>query len=238
MTEALAIIPARGGSRGFPNKNLAPLSGRPLLTHTCSAALASSRLSRVVLSTDSAEIASVGRSCGVEVPILRPPELAQDTTLILPVLQHMLRWLRDQEGYSPDLTVLLQPTSPLRRPHQIDEAIDLLITSGADRVVSVVEVPHHFNPVSVLSIVDGMLVPFLPGEGGRVQRRQEKPRVYGRNGPAIYISRTARLLEPEADLYSGVCRPYIMDEKSSVDVDSPDDLAHAAMILSSHSGGC
>src|SRR5207245_2783189 len=141
------------------------------------------------LSTDNDEIASVGRVCGVEVPIMRPAELASNTALILPVIQHMLSWLSDREGYIPDLTVLLQPTSPLREARHIDEAIDLLVGSGADCVVSVTEVPHQYNPVSVLSIIDGILVPFLPGEGGRVQRRQEKPRVYARNGPAVYVSR-------------------------------------------------
>jgi len=135
------------------------------LAYTCDAALASTRLGRVVLSTDDEEIASVGRECGVEVPVMRPKELAEEDTLILPVIQHMLGWLKDHEGYTPDFLLLLQPTSPLRQARHIDEAIQLMETSGADCVVSVTPVPHQFNPVSVLSLVDGVLVPFLPSEG-------------------------------------------------------------------------
>ncbi len=230
--EILAIIPARGGSRSIPKKSIAPLAGRPLLAYTCDAVRGTSSITRAVLSTDDPEIAEVGRAHGVGVPVLRPPELAQDTTLILPVLQHMLGWLREHQDYRPDLTVLLQPTSPLRQPRHIDEAVELLVTSGADCVVSVTEVPHQFNPVSVLRLVDGALAPYLPGEGGRVQRRQEKPRLYARNGPAVYVSRSERLLEPGADLYAGVCRPYIMDARHSVDIDTQEDLELAGLLLS------
>jgi CMP-N-acetylneuraminic acid synthetase len=229
--ESVGIITARGGSLSIPKKSIVPLMGRPLLAYTCEAALASSRLGRVVLSTDDEEIASVGRACGVDVPVMRPKELAEENTLILPVMQHMVRWLMDHEGYSPDLMMLLQPTSPLRQSRHIDEAIQLIETSGADCVVSVMPVPHQYNPVSVLSIVDGVLVPFLPGEGGRIQRRQEKPPVYARNGPAIYLGRTQNLLKPDAHLYKGVCRPYIMEAKHSVDIDSYEDLAYADLIL-------
>jgi CMP-N-acetylneuraminic acid synthetase len=236
MPKILAIIPARGGSKSVPKKSITLLMGKPLLAYTCEAALASARTTRVVLSTDDGEIASVGRACGVEVPVMRPAELAQDTTLILPVLQHILCWLQDHEGYSPEITVLLQPTSPLRTGRHIDEAVDLLAASGADSVVSVVEVPHQFNPVSVLKIEGGALVPFLPGEGGRVQRRQEKPRVYARNGPAVYVTWTRRLFLPDAHLYAGVCRPYVMDAKDSIDIDTSDDLAMAELVLSAALG--
>jgi len=230
--ETLGLITARGGSLSIPKKSITPLMGRPLLAYTCDAALASSRLGHVVLSTDDEEIASVGRDCGVEVPVMRPKELAREDTLILPVIQHMLAWLKDHEGYSPDLLMLLQPTSPLRQTRHIDEAIRLIEESGADCVVSVTPVPHQYNPVSVLSIVDGVLVPFLPGEGGRIQRRQEKPPVYARNGPAIYLGRTQNLMKPDAHLYMGVCRPYIMEAQHSVDIDSYEDLGHAELILS------
>ena len=230
--ETLGLITARGGSISIPKKSITPLLGRPLLAYTCDAALGSARLGRVVLSTDDEEIASVGLELGVEVPVMRPDELAGEDTLILPVIQHMIKWLKEHEGYSPDLLLLLQPTSPLRQARHIDEAIQLLDESGADCVVSVTPVPHQYNPVSVLSIVDGILEPFLPGEGGRVQRRQEKPPVYARNGPAIYLGRTKNLMEPDAHLYMGVCRPYIMEAQHSVDIDSYEDLEHAERILS------
>jgi CMP-N-acetylneuraminic acid synthetase len=131
--------------------------------------------------------------------------------------------------------MLLQPTSPLRQARHIDEAIQLIDETGADCVVSVTPVPHQYNPVSVLSIVDGILEPFLPGEGGKIQRRQEKPPVYARNGPAIYIGRTKNLMRPEAHLYTGVSRPYMMEDEYSVDIDSYEDLAHAERILSAMS---
>ena len=230
--ETLGLITARGGSISIPKKSITPLMGRPLLAYTCDAALASARLSRVVLSTDDEEIAAVGQDCGVEVPVMRPDELAQEDTLILPVIQHIVRWLKNHEDYSPDLLLLLQPTSPLREARHIDEAIRLIEESGADCVVSVTPVPHQFNPVSVLSIVDGILEPFLPGEGGKIQRRQEKPPVYARNGPAIYLGRTENLMKPDAHLYMGICRPYIMETQHSVDIDSYEDLAHAELILS------
>jgi CMP-N,N'-diacetyllegionaminic acid synthase len=230
--ETLGLITARGGSISIPKKSITPLLGRPLLAYTCDAALGSARLGRVVLSTDDEEIAAVGLELGVEVPVMRPDELAGEDTLILPVIQHMIKWLKEHEGYSPDLLLLLQPTSPLRQARHIDEAIQLLDESGADCVVSVTPVPHQYNPVSVLSIVDGILEPFLPGEGGRVQRRQEKPPVYARNGPAIYLGRTENLMEPDAHLYMGVCRPYIMEDQHSVDIDSYEDLEHAERILS------
>jgi CMP-N-acetylneuraminic acid synthetase len=211
--------------------------GRPLLAYTCDAALASTKLSRVILSTDDEEIASVGRELGVEVPVMRPDELAEENTLILPVIQHMVNWLMEHEGYVPDLLMLLQPTSPLRQAKHIDESIRLIEESGADCVVSVTPVPHQFNPVSVLSIVNGVLEPFLPGEGGRVQRRQDKPPVYARNGPAIYLGRTQNLMKPDAHLYMGVCRPYIMETQHSIDIDSYEDLAHAELIISREGSG-
>jgi len=230
--ETLGLITARGGSVSIPKKSITPLLGRPLLVYTCDAALASAKLGRVVLSTDDEEIASIGRDFGVEVPVMRPEELAGEDTLILPVIQHMIRWLMDHEGYSPDCLMLLQPTSPMRQARHIDEAIQLIDESGADCVVSVTPVPHQYNPVSVLSIADGVLLPFLPGEGGRIQRRQEKPPVYARNGPAIYIGRTQNLMKPDAHLYMGTCRPYIMEFQDSIDIDSYEDLRHAELILS------
>lgn len=233
--ETLGLITARGGSTSIPKKSIAALMGRPLLTYTCDAALNSTQLNRVVLSTDDEEIASVGRICGVEVPVMRPDHLAEATTLILPVIQHMINWLNEHEGYSPELLMLLQPTSPLRQTKHIDESIQLIDESGADCVVSVTEVPHQYNPLSVLSLVNGALEPFLPGEGGRVQRRQDKPRVYARNGPAIYLGRTANLMKPDAHLYMGVCVPYIMEDRHSLDIDSYDDLVYAESILSASS---
>lgn len=222
----LGIVPARGGSKGIPRKNLAAVGGRPLLAYTAAAALASRRLTRVVVSTDDREIAEAARSLGLEVPFLRPPELAADETPMLAVLQHALRELK-QGGFSADAVVLLQPTSPLRRAEHIDRALDLLESTGADSVVSVVEVPHQYSPSAVMRLEQGRLRPYA--EGPTITRRQDKPLVYARNGPAVLAVR-ARVLERGA-LYGDDCRPLVMAAEESVDIDGPGDLAAAERLL-------
>ena len=178
----LGVVPARGGSKAIPNKNLAPLGGRPLLAYTADAVLKSRRVTRTVVSTDDPAIATVARGLGLDVPFTRPKALAGDDTAMLPVVQHALEMVR-AAGFHPDAVVLLQPTSPLRRAEHIDAAIALLEESGSDSVVSVIDVPHHFNPVSVMRLDGDRLRPFL--EEPSVTRRQDKPRVLARNGPAV-----------------------------------------------------
>jgi len=223
--QVLGIVPARGGSKGLAGKNLLPLGGRPLLAYTADAAKASRRLSRVVLSTDDEAIARAGSQLGLEVPFMRPAELARDETPMLPVLQHALRALAP--SFVPDAVVVLQPTSPFRRANHIDDAIDLLETSGADSVVSVVEVPHRFNPVSVMTIEEGRLKPFTAGEP--ILRRQDKPRVFARNGPAVLAVRAAVL--ERGSLYGDDCRPLMMAEDESIDIDTAADLEYAEHVL-------
>jgi CMP-N-acetylneuraminic acid synthetase len=221
----LGLIPARGGSKAIPRKNIVDLAGKPLLGYTCQAALECHTLTRVILNTDDEEIAAVGRSYGVAAPFLRPESLAADETPILPVIQHTLAWLVEQAGFETDIVVLLQPTSPLRKAEHIDEAVQLMLDSEADTVVSVVAVPHNFNPVSVMRQEEnGWLVPFMPGE--MILRRQEKPRVFARNGPAILAVRRAVL--EAGDLYGHKIMPYEMDRVASIDIDEPSDLALAA----------
>lgn len=142
----LGIITARGGSKGILRKNIKELAGKPLIAYTIEAAKGSGVFSRIVLSTDDDEIAEVGRKYGAEVPFMRPTELAKDTTPTLPVLIHAVEWLKGNENFYPDYTVILQPTAPLRQARHLNEALDLLIKSGADSVVSVCEVPGDFNP--------------------------------------------------------------------------------------------
>jgi len=221
----LGVVPARGGSKAIPGKNLAPLGGRPLLAYTADAARASRRLSRVVVSTDDAGIADAARALGLEV-LLRPADLARDDTPMLPVLQHAARELA-RCGFAADALVLLQPTSPLRRAEHIDRAIDLLEATGADSVVSVVEVPHPFTPVSVLRLEGDRLHPYLDSE--TVTRRQDKPRLFARNGPAVLAVRT-RVLD-EGSLYGHDSRPLLMAPVESIDIDGPEDLALAALLV-------
>jgi CMP-N,N'-diacetyllegionaminic acid synthase len=219
MAETIVgLIPARGGSKGIPGKNLALLAGKPLVAWTVEAARSSRRLTRIVVSTDSPEIAA---AAGVEV-LERPTALAADETPMLDVIRHALGALG-----SCDVLVLLQPTSPLRRAEHIDEAVDLLIETGADSVVSVVEVPHQFRPGSLMRIEEGRLLPL--GPAGPL-RRQDKPVLYARNGPGVLALRPGRLGD---DLYTGDCRPYVMSTRDSLDVDGTFELELAGFLLSS-----
>jgi CMP-N,N'-diacetyllegionaminic acid synthase len=213
--KVLGLIPARGGSKGIPRKNLAVVGGKPLLAWTLDAAHAASELSEVVVSTDDDEIAATARTRVLR----RPPELAADDTPMRAVVRHAV------DELAPDVVVLLQPTSPLRRAEHVDEAVRLLLESGADSVVSVVEVPHAYRPESLMDVVDGRTVPRSP-----VATRQEKERVYARNGPAVLALRVDGLGE---DLYGGDCLAYVMDLRDSLDVDTPFDLELADLILRS-----
>lgn len=225
--DALGIIPARDGSKGIPRKNLALLAGKPLLAHTCEQALQATTLTRLIVSTDAEAIADCARRCGVEVPFLRPRELAADETPMLDVVRHALEALRQRESYRPDVVVLLQPTSPLRRAEHIDGAVRRLIETGADSVVSVAEVPHQFTPGSLLRLEAGRLVPLL--NGSQPLRRQDKPLVYARNGPAVLAVRRQAL--EGGSFYGEVSLPYVMPLDCSVDIDGPFDLALAEFLL-------
>ena len=215
----VGLVPARGGSKTIPRKNLVPVAGKPLLAWTLEEAATSTVLSRTFVSTDSEEIAAVARELGAEV-LARPAELARDETPMRDVIEHALRELPGCEAL-----VLLQPTSPLRRAQHVDEAVRLLLDTGADSVVSVVEVPHQFRPGSLMSLEDGRLVPLDPDAP---LLRQRKPLVYARNGPAVLALRPDRL---GASLYEGDCRPYVMDARASVDVDGPFELELAELLL-------
>lgn len=224
----VAVIPARGGSKGIPRKNLVQVAGRPLIAYAIDAARNAASVDRVLISTDDPEIADVGGKLGAEVPFLRPPELADDAAPMLGVLRHALAWLESQ-GVAVEALVLLQPTSPLRTGRHVDEAIAFFRSAPASSVVSVVEVPHQFNPVSVMKLsAQGRLVPFL-GDGVVVTRRQDKPQAYARNGPAVLVCHPDTLRAGE--LYGDRCRPYVMSDEDSLDIDTPRDLALAEQAL-------
>ncbi|HJS20636.1 MAG TPA: acylneuraminate cytidylyltransferase family protein, partial [Anaerolineales bacterium] len=145
MTEILALIPARGGSKGIPRKNIRSFAGYPLIAWSIAAARQSARVTRVIVSTDDDEITSVARECGAETPFLRPVELAQDQTTDLPVFEHALQWLEENENYLPEIVVQLRPTSPIRPQGMLDNAIRILLEhDDADCVRGVV--PAGQNP--------------------------------------------------------------------------------------------
>jgi len=217
--QVLGVIPARGGSKGVPGKNLRELCGRPLLAYTADAVKASKRITRAIVSTDDDRIADCARSLGLDVPFMRPASLAEDDTPMLPVLQHAIETMATS-GFAVDIVVLLQPTSPLRRAEHIDTAVDWLERAGGDSVVSVVEVPHQFSPVSVMRIEDGLLKPFL--DAPSVTRRQDKPRVFARNGPAVLAVRAD--VVKRGSLYGEKSWPLGMRAEDSIDIDSAWDF--------------
>lgn len=224
----VAVIPARAGSKGIPRKNLVRIVGRPLIAYTIEAAQNAASADRVLISTDDSEIAEVARELGAEVPFLRPAELANDAAPMLGVMRHALAWLESQ-GVAVEALVLLQPTSPLRTGRHVEEAIALFRSAPASSVVSVVEVPHRFNPVSVMKLsAQGTLIPFF-GDQIIAIRRQDKPNAYARNGPAVLISHPDTLRSGQ--LYGATCLPYLMSEEDSLDIDTPQDLLLAEQAL-------
>jgi CMP-N-acetylneuraminic acid synthetase len=224
----LALIPARGGSKGIPDKNIRPLAGRTLLEYAARAASASGVVDRIVLSTDSERIAAEGRRIGVEVPFSRPRELAGDDTPMFPVIEHAVESL-EQHGWRPEIIVLLQPTSPLRRPDHIRNAVQQLRDGPADSVVTVVELPRHLSPDYVMRIDHGRLVPFLP-EGAAVTRRQDVRPAFERDG-TVYAFWTRTLRETRS-IYGHDCRPLILPARESLTLDTLEDWDEAERRLS------
>jgi CMP-N,N'-diacetyllegionaminic acid synthase len=224
----LGLVPARGGSKGVPRKNIRPVAGKPLLHYTAHAALAARRLSRVVLSTEDEEIAKLGRSYGLEVPFLRPTELAQDVTPMLPVVQHAVRAL-ESSGDDFDAVCLLQPSSPLRRASDIDQAVGLLERTQADSVISFVEVGDR-HPARMKYLTDDGLVidpPFAEEVEG--QRRQDLRKLYLREG-SIYLTRTAVIMERNS-LQGDHCQALLISEERACNIDTMFDLFIAEQLL-------
>jgi CMP-N,N'-diacetyllegionaminic acid synthase len=224
----LGLIPARGGSKGVPRKNIRLLAGKPLLQYTAEAALASSRLTRIILSTDDEEIADVGHRCGLDVPFLRPTELAQDTTPTLPVVQHALRFLDDLGDYY-DAVCLLQPTNPLRSAEVIDACIELLERHDADTVVTVLPVPVKYNPHWVYFKDAQELLHLSTGDEVPAPRRQDLPPAFHREG-SVYVTRSEVVMEANS-LYGRRMLGYGVDPLQSINIDSLDDWARADKLL-------
>jgi CMP-N-acetylneuraminic acid synthetase len=230
----LGVVTARGGSKGIPGKNTRLLAGKPLIAYTIEAALASGVFDRLILSTDDEQAAAIARELGCGVPFMRPPELSADDTPHLPVMIHAAAWLRDRDGYQPDWTMVLMPTSPLRQPRHIVEAVDLAVRSGADAVVSVDAVPAHYHPQRMLT-VDGagwarLLVGGRPVRE-RPVRRQDMPQAWVLNG-AIFLFRTSLLFAENPSLYGDRVQAYAMASPYGHNIDEPRDWLEAERLLS------
>ena len=225
--KVLAVIPARAGSKGILHKNLRDLAGKPLIAWTIEAALACSEIERVILSTDSQEIAGIARDLGAEVPFLRPPELAEDTSLTTPVILHVLQWLARNEGYQPSQVMCLQPTSPLCSALDMTGAIELLAQKKGDTVVSVTASQSH--PYFTKKVDEDQKVTDFISLKEPIFRRQDLPPLYTLNG-AIYLARRDILIDYEV-WYTSRTYGYIMPEDRSLDINNPWDLYLANLIL-------
>jgi CMP-N-acetylneuraminic acid synthetase len=233
MGNVVAVIPARGRSKGLPGKNILPLLGKPVLAYTADAAQHARTLDRIILSTDSEEIAQVGRQCGLEVPFLRPDNLSTDTAHPTAVLEHALSFLEETEGYSADVVVTLQPTSPLRKAVDIDSTVDLLL--GQDNLDSVITVEEvHIPPFWMFREQDGLLKSFVDdGINYSLMRRQELDQVYQQNG-AVYATRRWLLGDQKIifSAYNGGNTGYVpMDAISSLQIDTPADFQIIEAVL-------
>ncbi len=226
--KVLGVITARGGSKGIPKKNIKNLGGKPLIAWTIEAAAKSKLLDYFIVSTDDQEIAEVAKKFGAPAPFLRPGELAKDSVKSIPVIQHALKWLKENEGRVFDAVMILQPTSPFRAAEDIDASIKLLTETKADSVMSMVELTDFSLPK--LKVLDGNKILSLATEEGKESAARDKSQpVYKRNC-AIYLTKTA-LIE-KGDLFGADSRAYIMPPERSIDINTPMDFLFAEFLAS------
>lgn len=219
-SDVLALIPARGGSKGLPGKNIRPFLGKPLIARSIDAARESGMAGRIVVSTDDQEIAEVSRIHGAEVPFLRPPGIAADASPVLAAALHAVDWFIEHENWSPRWLLLLQPTSPLRTSDDIRHAFGLLAQHDADAVVGVSETKSHPFWVKTLTD-DGFLRPFVDGQNAPA-RRQDLPPAFALNG-MLYLVRVSTLRE-EGAFCPRRTLPLIIPSSRAFDIDTEQDF--------------
>lgn len=226
LLELLAIIPARGGSKGIPRKNIKLLNGRPLIHYTIEAALESKCVQDIIVSTDDEEIAAVSKATGINIPYLRPGHLATDVSKTIDVIQYEINLFEDKNNCVVQNVILLQPTSPLRNSFDIDQAYSIYKEKKADSLQSVTTASVH--PYLLRKIEEGLLVPFMNGFEDNL-RRQDVSTAYQLNG-AIYIFRR-ELLNTNSTLIGTKNYPYIMPPNRSIDIDDIMDFKFAEALL-------
>ncbi len=232
--QVLAIIPARGGSKSIPRKNVRLFAGHPLLAFSIAAALQADTVTRTIISTDDEDMAAVARNLGAEAPFIRPAEFAQDNTLDLPVFEHALQWLARNESYKPDIVVQLRPTSPLRPRGLVDEAVQLLLKNPkADSARGVV--PSGQNPHKMWRIgPDGVMQPLLKAKGVTEPYnapRQKLPATYWQTGHIDAI-RSSVILKKHS-MSGDVILPVMVDPRYSVDIDTMNDWQRGEWLATS-----
>ena len=227
MLRALAIIPARAGSKRLPRKNVRPLAGRPLVEHVIRAALAARSLARVVVSSDDPEVLAIAGRVRADLPLPRPSAIAGDTAPAIDYVRHALATL-EGAGEAPfEAVVILQPSSPLTLPEDIDATVGLLATSGADSAVSVVKLDHAIHPAKLKRLEGDRLVGFLGEEQGRMAAH-ELPELYVRNC-AVYA--TLRRVVDAGQVIGADCRGHVMPRERSVDINDRLDYDFARFLM-------
>jgi CMP-N-acetylneuraminic acid synthetase len=227
VMNVLAVIVARGGSKGLPGKNIQMLGDKPMLAWSILAAQNATRISRLIVSTDNPQIAAVARQFNAQVPFQRPDHLATDEASSVAVVLHAVEWMRDHEHYVPDAVMLLQPTTPFRTAQDIDHVVAMLEGSPAQGVVSVYPVKLHPFWMKTMD-PDGRLRDLMVPQNSVSQQRQGLPKAYAPNG-AIYLTRTGPLLEHKT-VYVPHILGYVMPPERSMDIDSAWDLAVAQTV--------
>jgi len=225
IQKIVAIIPARGGSKGIPRKNIRLLAGKPLIAYSIEAALNSKYINRIIISTEDKEIADISRKYGAEV-IERPEGLAKDNSQTIDVVKHVLENLKKNESYTPDIIALLQPTSPLRTKEDIDNGIELFVNNKCGSVISVCEAIH---PVYWTFIIEKYLKPIFSWKCFLNKRRQDLPKTYILNG-AVYITSFDNLYKYNS-FFNRKIIPYIMQFKNSIDIDEKVDFEFVEFLL-------
>jgi CMP-N,N'-diacetyllegionaminic acid synthase len=222
----VCVIPARGGSKGIPRKNIKLLAGKPLIAYTIEQALQSQYIDRTIVSTDDTEIAGVAQQYGAEVPFMRPADLAGDHVTTIDVLLHAVQWLEEQEKFDFDILVLLHATTPLRSVDDINSCIKMLVETKADNVFSVAEAHRnpYFNMVEVGD--DGMVTLAKKGD---YATRQSAPKVYDMNA-SIYVW-WKNALKNEKKIFLKNSHIYVMPKERSIDIDTTIDFKFAEYLL-------
>lgn len=225
----LAIVPARGGSKGIPRKNLALLAGRPLIAYTLSAARAAKGVSDLLISTDDEEIATICEAEGVAVPYRRPAALAGDSVGMIETVLHALEWWKRRQGSDPEMLVVLQPTSPLRHASDIDGTIALLRESGRESAISVHEMAEH--PMECVRREGNNWNMLERAPAGAIRRQDYGAAFYFING-AVYAARPEFVRRRQALMAEGdETVLYVMDRMRGIDIDDPEDLDLAEAVL-------
>lgn len=233
MTEVLALIPARGGSKSIPHKNIRPFAGFPLIAYSIAAGLAAETVTRVIVSSDDPEILAVARRFGAETPFQRPEEYSQDQTPDLPVFQHALDWLEQNETYRPEIVIQLRPTSPFRRVEHIDQAVYRLLERPDADAIRTVCIPFQ-NPFKMWRIgSNGLMKPLLETEFNEPYNmpRQALPEVYWQTG---YVDAAwTDTIQEQNSMTGRNILPLVIDPSEWIDIDSPDDWRWAERLLES-----